>query len=137
MWFLYAGNPKEMLPPGGSGGFLSSPASVPVVPFGECAFLWAAGPSQSALLGSRNGLESSPHLSPGLGILEQDSACGAPVYGGPVLPFVFLAQPPFQSLLSSSILNVSAFSSPGTREGVRALKTFILPLLGILPKEII
>lgn len=125
-----------MPPLGGSGGFLSRPASVPVVPLGERAFLWAAGPSQSALLGSRNGLESSPRLSPGLGILEQDSAC-TPVHGGPVLPFVFLAQPPFQSLLSSSILNVSAFSSPGTREGVRALKTFTLPLLGISPKEII
>ena len=128
-----------MQPPGGSGGFLSGRASVPVAPLGEGAFSWAFSPSQSALLCSRDGLHirAGPHLSPGLGTLERDTDC-TPARDGHVLPFVSLApMPPFQSFLSSFILDVSAFGSPRFREGVRALKMFTLPLLGIPPKEIV
>ena len=106
--------------------------------------LWEKVPSvgfqpQSALLCSRDGLPSraGPHLSPGLGTLERDTDC-TPARDGHVLPFVSLApMPPFQSFLSSFILDVSAFGSPRIKEGVRALKMFTLPLLGIPPKEIV
>ena len=128
-----------MQPPGGSGGFLGGPASAPGAPLGEGACPWAASPHQKALLCSRDGPRGRAglHLSPGLGALERDTDC-TPARGGHVLLFLFLAPlPPFQSLLSSFTLNVSAFRSPGIRDGVRALKMFTLPLLGIPPKEII
>ena len=56
-----------MQPPGGSGGFLGGPASVPLKPSGEGAFLWAASINQSALLCSRDGPRgrAGPHLPPG------------------------------------------------------------------------